>query len=90
MIQTSSFDSLSSESDILHVECSSEEGSPVRNNKTIVLDSTELYGAQEGEVITISSVASPEPQIVNIESYSIVPKIPYEYGRQQAIILESQ
>ena len=47
MIQTSSLDSLSTEYYIFHVESSSEEGSPVRNNKPIVLDSTELSGAHE-------------------------------------------
>ena len=49
----------------------------------------ELSGATAGEIITISSTASPEPQIVTIQSDSIYPTILYGYGRQQLKILHS-
>ena len=58
------------------MECPSEEGSPIRNNTTGVLNSTELSGALSTETITISSVASLEPQIVTIDSDSNEPTFP--------------
>ena len=38
------------------------------------------------EVITISSVASPEPRIVTLDSDSNDPTIPYGFGSQQPIV----
>ena len=38
------------------------------------------------ETITISSVASPEPQIVTIESDSNEPTFPYAFGIQHPIM----
>ena len=40
----------------------------------------------EREVITISSVASPEPRIVTLNSDSNDPTIPYGFGSQQPIV----
>ena len=40
----------------------------------------------EREVITISSVASPEPHIVTVDSDSIDPTMPYWFGSQQLIV----
>ena len=40
----------------------------------------------EREVITISSVASPEPRIVTLDSDSNDPTIPYGFGSQQPIV----
>ena len=40
----------------------------------------------EREVITISSVASPEPRIVTLDSDSIDPTIPYGFGSQWPIV----
>ena len=40
----------------------------------------------EGEFITISSVASPEPRIVTLDSDSNDPTIPYGFGSQQPIL----
>ena len=74
------------DSDVFYVERSSEEGSPIRNNTPAVLNSTELSGALDREAITISSVASPEPQIVTIDSDSNEPTLPYGFGNQQPII----
>ena len=69
MYRNLSLDS-TTDSDVFYVERSSTDGSPVRNNTPAVLNSTELTGAMERETITISSVASPEPQIVTIDSDS--------------------
>ena len=52
------------------VEQTSTERSPIRNNTPAILNSTEISGAMEREVITISSVASPEPRIVTLDSDS--------------------
>ena len=59
----------------------SEADSPARNKTPAVLNSIELSGADEREVIKVSSVASTEPKIVTIESDSKKPTIPYGYGR---------
>ena len=40
----------------------------------------------EREVITISSVASPEPRIVTLDSDSNDPTMPYGFGNQQPIV----
>ena len=80
-----SLDSLSTESDIFYVERSSEEGSPIRNNTLVVLNSTELSAAMARETITISYVACPKPQIVTIDSDSNEPTFPYGFGNQHPI-----
>ena len=82
-------DSSSTESDVSYVEQSSLEGSPIRNNTPAILNSTEISGAMEREVITISSVASPEPRIVTLDSDSNDPTIPYGFGSQQPIVPRS-
>ena len=79
-------DSSSTESDVFYVEQSSVEGSPIRNNTPAILKSTEISGAMEREVITISSVASPEPRIVTLDSDSNDPTIPYGFGCRQPIV----
>ena len=71
-----SLDSSSTEFHVFYVEQSSEEGSLIRNNTSAILNSTEISGAMEREVITISSVASPEPRIVTLDSDSNDPTIP--------------
>ena len=71
------------------MERPTEANCPARKNTALVLNTRELSGAHEKEVITISSVASPEPQIVTIGSYSNEPTIPYGYGRQEPIIVLS-
>ena len=81
-----SLDSSSTESDVFYVEQSSLEGSPIRNITPAILNSTEISGAMETEVITISSVASPEPRIVTLDSDSNDPTIPYGFGSQQPIV----
>ena len=73
IIMIISLDSCSTESDVFYVEQTLTEGSPIRNNTPAILNSTEISGAMEREVITISSVASPEPRIVTLDSDSILP-----------------
>ena len=81
-----SLDSSSAESDVFYVERSSEESSPIRNNTPVFLNSTELSGAMARDTITISSVASPEPQIVAIDSDSNDPTFSYGFGNQHPIM----
>ena len=80
-----SWDSSSTESDVFYVERSSDESSPIKNNTPAVLNSTELSRAMEREVIIISSVASPEPRIVTLDSDSNAPTVPYAFGSQHPI-----
>ena len=81
-----SLDSCSRESDVFYMEQTSTEGSPIRKNTPAILNSTEISGAMEREVITISSVVSPEPGIVTLDSDSNDPTMPYGFGNQQPII----
>ena len=85
MYRNSSFNS-STDSDVFYVEQSSPERSPIRHNTPIMLNSTQLSGAMDPETITILSVASPEPQIVTIESDSNEPTFPYAFGTQYPIV----
>ena len=73
-------------SDVFYVEHSSPEPSPIRNNTPAILNSTQLSGAMEPEAITISSVASPEPQIVTIKTDSNEPTFPYAFGTQHPMV----
>ena len=71
--------------DVFYVDHSSAQSSPIRNNTPAILNSTQLSGAMEREAITISSVASLEPQIVTIDSDSNEPTFPYGFGHQNPI-----
>ena len=68
------------------MEHSSPKSSPIRNNTPAILNSTQLSGAMEPEAITLSSVSSPEPQIVSIETDSNEPTFPYAVGTQHPIV----
>ena len=81
-----SLDSPSTEVDVFYVERSSEEGSPIKNITPVILNSMNLSGAMVRETITISSVASPEPRTVTIDSDSNDPTIPYGFGSQHPIV----
>ena len=59
---------------------------PHSNNTAVILDSTQLSEAMDPETITISSVASPEPQIVTLDSDSNEPTFPYAFGAQHPIV----
>ena len=76
----------STDSDVFYVEHSSAKISPIRNSTPAILNSTQLSGAKEPEAITISSVASPEPHIVTIDSDSNEPTFPYPFGTQHPIV----
>ena len=77
-------------SDVFYAERSSEESSPIKKNTPAVINSTELSGALERETSTISSVASPEQQIVTIASHSNEPTFPYGFGNQNPISPQPQ
>ena len=81
-----SLDSSFTESAIFYVERSSEEGSPIWNNSPALLNSTDLSGDMARETTTISSVASPEPQIVTKDSDSKEPTFPCGFDKQHPII----
>ena len=85
MYQNSNLNS-STDSDVCYVEHSSPERSPIRTNTPAILNSTQISGAMDPENITISSVASPEPQIITIESDSNEPTFPYAFGAQYPIV----
>ena len=76
----------STHSDVFYVEHSSPERSPIRNNTPVILNSTQISEAIDPETITICSVASPEPQIVTIDSDSNEPTLPYAFGAQYTIV----
>ena len=76
----------STDSDIFYVEQSSNDQSMPRPNTRIVLNSTEISGDDTRDMISISSIASPEPQIVMIDDDSNEPTMPYGSGRQLPII----
>ena len=64
------------------VEQSWGELSLARHNTPIMFNSTGLSGNNTQEMITLSSVASPEPQILTIDSDSNESTMPYGFGRQ--------
>ena len=76
----------STESDVFYVEQSSNDQSVPRPNTPIVLNSTEISGDDTREIISISSIASPEPHIVTINDDSNEPTMPYGFGRQLPIV----
>ena len=76
----------STDSDVFYVEQSSNDQSIPRPNTPIVPNSTEISGDETRERISISSIASPEPQIVTIDDDSNEPTMPYGFGRQLPII----
>ena len=76
----------STDSDVFYVEQSSNDQSVPRPNTPIVLNSTEISGDDTREMISISSIASPEPQIVTIDDDPNEPTMPYGFGRQLPIV----
>ena len=76
----------STDSDDFYVESLLVLYNPPRNNIPDIINSTDFSEAHAKEVRTISSVASPEPQIVTIESDSKEPSTTYGYKRQEATI----
>ena len=76
----------STDSDVFYTEQSSNDQSVPRPNTPIVLNSTGISGNDNREIISISSIASPEPQIVTIDDDSNDPTMPYGFGRQLPIV----
>ena len=76
----------SADSDIFYVEQLSNEPSPRRNNTPNILNSTELSEHHAARMPSVSSIASPQPQIVTISDDSNEPTTPYGFGRQLPIV----
>ena len=74
------------DSDIFYVEHSPPERSPIQNNTPVSLNSTQVSETMDPETITISSVASPEPQRVTLDSDSYEPTFLYAFGTQQPAV----
>ena len=74
------------DSDVFYVQQSSNDQSLARPNTPTVLNSTEMSGSDTREMISISSIASPEPQIVTIDPDSNEPTMPWGFGQQFPII----
>ena len=76
----------SDDSDVFFVERSSSEPSPQRHNTPIILNSTELSEQQAARMPSVSSIASPQPQIFTIDDDSNEPTMPYGFGQQLPIV----
>ena len=71
----------STDSDVFYVEQSSSEPSPQRHNTPIILNSTELSEQHAIRMPSVSSIASPQPQIFTINDDSNEPTMPYGFGQ---------
>ena len=87
MASNSSLNSI--DSDVFYVEQSSIDQSIPRPNTLIVLNFTEISGDDTREMISISSIASLERQVVTIDDDSNEPTMPYGFGRQFPIVPSS-
>ena len=76
----------STDSEVFYVEHSSPECSSTRNNTPAILNSIQLSGDMEPVTITVSSIASPEPQLLTIDSDSNEPTLLYAFGIQHPIV----
>ena len=86
-VDMSSNTSITSEdSDVFFVEQISKEPSPQRNNSPNILNSTEISHTHTSRMPSVSSIASPEPQILTIHDDSNEPTMPYGFGRQLPIV----
>ena len=74
------------DSDVFFVEQISNEPSPQRNNSPNIVNLTEITLTHTAGMPSISSIASPEPQILTINDNSNEPTIPYGFGRQLPIV----
>ena len=70
----------SDDSDVFYVEQSSIEPSPQRHNRPNILNSIEISEQHTAHMISISSIASLEPQIVTIDDDSNEPTMPYVFS----------
>ena len=76
----------SDDSDVFYVEPSSTEPSPQRHNTPNILNSNELSEQHRARMPSVSSVASPQPQLNTINNDSNEPTVPYGFGRQLPIV----
>ena len=76
----------SDDSDVFYVEQSSTEPSPQRHNTPDIFNSTELSEHHTARMPSVSSIASPQPQIITIIDDSNEPTMPYGFGRQLPIV----
>ena len=83
---TSNFSMASDDSDVFYVEPSSTEPSPQRHNTPNILNSTEISEHHLAPMPSVSSIASPQPQIFTINDDSNEPTMPYGFGRQLPIV----
>ena len=84
-IITSNISMASHDSDVFYVEQSSTEPSPQRHNTPNFLNSTELSEHHTARMPSVSSIASPQPQIFTIDDDSNEITMPYGFGRQLPI-----
>ena len=61
---------------VFYEEQSSDDPSLHKPNTPIVLNSTEMSGKDTWEMISVTSIASPGPQLVTTDSDSIEPTMP--------------
>ena len=85
MKRTLSLDSSSTESDDFMWSSQQKKVASFGTKQKAVPNSTQLSGATARETLNISSITSPEPQIVMIESDSNEPTTPYGFGNQHPI-----
>ena len=83
---TSNTSTSSVDSDVFFVEQISNEASPHRHNSPIILKSTEPSTTHTTVMLSVSWIASPEPQIVPLNGNSNEPTMPYGIGRQHPIV----
>ena len=76
----------SDDSDVFYVEQSSTEPSPQRHNTPNILNSTEVSEQHTVQMPSVSSIASPQPQIFTTDDDSNEPTMPYGFGRQLPIV----
>ena len=74
------------DSDVFFVEQISNEPSPARNKSLNILNLTEISHTHTAGMSSVSSIASPEPQIFTINDDSNDPTRPYGFGRQLPIV----
>ena len=79
---TSNISMASSDSDVFYVEQTSNEPSPQRNNSPNIFNSTEISQAYPARILSVWSIASPEPQNFTKDEDSKQPTMPYGFGRQ--------
>ena len=76
----------SDDSDVFYVEQSSTEPSPQRHNTPDIFNSTEVSEHHVARIPSVSSIASPQPQIITIHDDSNEPTMPYGFRRQLPIV----